>query len=58
MIPIDTIFMPYLTQIIENYVYNKIRSKNLYTSTLLIHNLKYLYFVSLCFTKGKNQGRV
>jgi len=58
MIPIDTIFIPYFTQVIENYTYNKIHSKNLYTSTLLIHNLKYLCLVSLCFTKGKNQGRV
>lgn len=29
-----------------------------HTATLLIHNLKYLSFVSLCFTKGKNIGRV
>ena len=29
-----------------------------HTSTLLIHNLKYLSLVSHCFTKGKNKGRV
>ena len=28
------------------------------TATLLIHSLKYLSLVSLCFTKGKKRARV
>ncbi len=29
-----------------------------HTATLLIHTLKYLASISLCFTKEKNRGRV
>ena len=47
-----------LTQVIEKYTYKKNCEICANTATLLIHNLKYLSLVSLCFTKGKKRGRV
>ena len=47
-----------IRQLIDIYNYKKNCEIFCHTATLLIHNLKYLSFVSLCFTKGKNIGRV
>ena len=46
------------TQVIEKYTYKQNYEICANTATLLIHNLKYLSLVSLCFTKGKKRGRV
>lgn len=56
--PIDLEKCTLLTQVIDFYIYKKKCETFCHTATLLIHNLKYLSFVSLCFTKGKNIGRV
>ena len=45
-------------QLIDIYNYKKNCETFYYTATLLIHNLKYFSLVSLCFTEGKNIGRV
>ncbi len=46
------------TQVIEKYTYKQNYEICANTATLLIHNLKYLSLVSLCFTKGKKRARV
>ena len=57
-ISVDCILPTDSTQNIEFITYKKNSAKKPTTSTLLIHKLKYLCFISLCFTKGKNKGRV
>lgn len=46
------------TQAIEKTAYKKNCETFCHTATLLINNLKYLTAISICFTKGKNEGRV
>ena len=48
-----------ITKLINHlYLYKQNCETCVNTATLLIHNLKYLSLVSLCFTKGKKRGRV
>ena len=51
-------FYKIVFQVIEKYTYKQNCEIYTNTATLLIHNLKYLSLVSLCFTKGKKRGRV
>ena len=51
-------FYKIVFQVIEKYTYKQNYEICTNTATLLIHNLKYLSLVSLCFTKGKKRGRV
>lgn len=51
-------FYKITSQVIEKYTYKQNCEIYTNTATLLIHNLKYLSLVSLCFTKGKKRGRV
>ena len=55
---IDMVFAQKLSQHIVFYIYKKNRETFCHTATLLIHTLKYLASISLCFTKEKNRGRV
>ena len=55
---IDIIFVQKVSQHIVFYIYKKNRETFCHTATLLIHTLKYLASISLCFTKEKNRGRV
>ena len=55
---IDIVFAQKLSQHIVFYIYKKNRETFCHTATLLIHTLKYLASISLCFTKEKNRGRV
>lgn len=55
---IDMAFAQKLSQHIVFYIYNKNCETFCHTATLLIHTLKYLASISLCFTKEKNRGRV
>ena len=54
----ERLFFLNSTQPADLHTYNKNRKILRHTSTLLIHNLKYLSSVTYCFTKGKNNGRV
>ena len=56
--PIDLEKCTLLTQVIDFYIYKKKCETFCHTATLLIHTLKYLASISLCFTKEKNRGRV
>lgn|GEM_PF-2126691 len=55
---IDIVFARKLPQHIVFYIYKKNCETFCHTATLLIHTLKYLASISLCFTKEKNRGRV
>ena len=55
---IDMVFAQKLSQHIVFYIYKKNCEIFHHTATLLIHTLKYLAPISLCFTKEKNRGRV
>lgn len=55
---IDMVFAQKLSQHIVFYIYKKSCEIFRHTATLLIHTLKYLASISLCFTKEKNRGRV
>ena len=55
---IDMIFAQKLSQHIVFYIYKKNCETFCHTATLLIHTLKYLASISLCFTKEKKEGRV
>ena len=55
---IDIIFVQKVSQHIVFYIYKKNYETFCHTATLLIHTLKYLDSISLCFTKEKNRGRV
>ncbi len=55
---IDIVFERKLLQHIVFYTYKKNCEIFCHTEALLIHNLKYLASISLCFTEEKNRGRV
>ena len=55
---IDIVFARKLSQYIVFYAYKKNCETFCHTETLLIHTLKYLASISLCFTEEKNKGRV
>ena len=55
---IDIIFVQKVSQNIVFYIYKKNCETFCHTATLLIHTLKYLTSISLCFTKEKKEGRV
>lgn len=55
---IDIVFAQKLSQHIVFYIYKKNCEIFRHTATLLIHTLKYLASISLCFTKEKKEGRV
>lgn len=55
---IDIVFSRKLSQYIVFYIYKKNCETFCHTETLLIHTLKYLSSISLCFTEEKNKGRV
>ena len=55
---IDMVFAQKLSQHIVFYIYKKNCEAFCHTAALLIHTLKYLASISLCFTKEKNRGRV
>ena len=55
---IDMVFAQKLSQHIVFYIYKKNCETFCHTATLLIHTLKYLASISLCFTKEKKEGRV
>ena len=55
---IDIVFAQKSSQHIDFYIYKKNCETFCHTATLLIHTLKYLASISLCFTKEKNRGRV